>query len=599
MSKENINAFAYDREMNIAFAGTKGGEILIIPVDSFTVSMRKKIHWGTIEAIAISPERKLLACLSGDRKVSILRYDADHRLDIVSLFSVRDLGSDDFGIFHSTSQAIAIHPTKAQIATRSGNSAVVELDFMGTQLSQVRVCEEDIATLCYSSSGHYLLAGSTGGTIGLIANGELQNSIKPEGLTETVHWFEPLEDNRYIVACDSRRVLELQIDENRRLTYRNGEIFAHDDMEHVTLNHDKKICLASSFDRRIYRIDLDSLKSTGVALTAAFKLRWTKFVKNSDRIVIVQNRDGSLLKSDILTGETLAMVKNTPDAIWTAYRRRDEIICAGERGYMYRIPLQEDGAVLGLPTKHPLTDTDSGYIKRIVPMEDDDFIAVMSRGRIIVKQNGASMTHDLPTAFRDVCYCPQRQCCYLASEDGTVYQYHRGQITALHQGDEPIWSLGVSPDGATLAFAERLGKIYLYDLEQNQVVETTDCRLPKRLKWFDNRTLYISYSGSIHKIFFDEQWQHHVEFIRPNDNTVEDFVFIDDYIVFITYNRRIWLYDRLSATQLDSVYNSEDYMKNIIHINDNIFATLGRSGYLQQYELHNEQIKPGAPLKMA
>ncbi|CAI2461728.1 hypothetical protein [Serratia ficaria] len=46
MSKENINAFAYDREMNIAFAGTKGGEILIIPVDSFTVSIRKKNPLG-------------------------------------------------------------------------------------------------------------------------------------------------------------------------------------------------------------------------------------------------------------------------------------------------------------------------------------------------------------------------------------------------------------------------------------------------------------------------------------------------------------------------------------------------------------------------
>lgn len=56
-------------------------------------------------------------------------------------------------------------------------------------------------------------------------------------------------------------------------------------------------------------------------------------------------------------------------------------------------------------------------------------------------------------------------------------------------------------------------------------------------------------------------------------------------------------YDRLSATQLDSIYNSEDYMKSIIHIKDNTFATLGRSGYLQQYELYNEQIKPGPQLR--
>ncbi|CAI1093940.1 WD40 repeat domain-containing protein [Serratia quinivorans] len=598
MSKDNINAFAYDREMNTIFAGTKGGEILIIPADSFAVSTQKKIHWGTIESIAISPERKLLACLSGDRRVSILRYDEHHHIDIIAIFSVRDMGLDDFGIFHSTSQAIALHPTKQQIATRSGNSSVVELDFTGTPISQVRVCDEDIATLCYSQSGHYLLAGSTGGTIGLIANGKLQNSIKPEGLTETVHWFEFLENDRYVVACDSRRVLELLVVADRQLTYRCGDIFAHDDMEHVTLSHDKKICLASSFDRRVYRINLDTLESQGIVMTAAFKLRWIKFLKDSDRIIIAQNRDGSLVKYDILSGETIGMIKNTPDAIWSAYRDQNALICAGERGYLYKIPVNSGEILLGPPSKRALTDEHSGYIKRIVPMESNDFIAVMSRGRIIVHQNGHSTTHDLDTAFRDVCYCPQRQQCYLASEDGTVYQYHQGQLIALHQGEEPIWSLGVSPDGNMLAFAERLGQIHLYDLNQRQVVETTACRLPKRLKWFDNQTLYISYSGAIHKIFFDDQWQHHVEFIGPNDNTVEDFIFIDDYIAFITYNRRIWLYDRISATKLDSVYNSEDYMKSIIHIKDNRFATLGRSGYLQQYELHNEQIKPGPQLKM-
>lgn len=595
MFPDSINSLAYDTELNLIFTGTKNGKIKVFDDNKLSLISSLNVHDGIIESISICTKRKIIATLGADRSISIYKYN-NSGVDFCKILykRTRDLGLDDYELINSGSQAIDIHPEKDIVTTRSGNSTVIEVDFDGNVKSKVRAFSSDVATVKYSNNGKYLLAGSTSGHIALISDGELKEELIPEGIHETFHWFEQISENEFIAACDARKLIKVIISANSKIEYGIGELFTKDDLEHVAFNELDNNVLASSFDRNIYSIDKDTMKCLSVAFKAPYKVRWVRHSKTEENIAYAQIRDGSLIKFDYVTGERKAISKETPPAIWSVVTYDDFSLLSGEEGLVIKsekkLSLNENVSFTCL---HKF-DIGDGYFKRIEKGRNNEFFAGSTSGYgYWADDENIIRKYEFSSAVRDVCYSESKNSFFVSLENGHVLNITKDYEVIIFESSEPVWSISLSPNEEILAVAERIGEVYLLDSQSYQVIESSFSRLPKRMKWTDNQTLYMTHSEKLNKIFFDgESWCHDGEFIDVNCNTVEDFYFWKDYVIFITYGNRLWLADKSNGIVLDSSYYGGEYMKSIYSPEDGIFSIVGRSGTVKSYTIHNEQLLP-------
>lgn len=113
------------------------------------------------------------------------------------------------------------------------------------------------------------------------------------------------------------------------------------------------------------------------------------------------------------------------------------------------------------------------------------------------------------------------------------------------------------------------------------------------MKWLDQNTLFVTHKSAMDKISKNgKSWAHEQEFIESETNTIEDFVFWNDYAIFINYSNRIWLADLSTGQILDSSYYGGEHMKSISLLDGGIVALTGRSGTIKTYIIHSEQILP-------
>ena len=138
------------------------------------------------------------------------------------------------------------------------------------------------------------------------------------------------------MASDLRFVARIDIAEENAVLI--GEQFTRDDLEHVTYNQRAARAFVGSFDRNIYEIDPERCCPTRIGFRAPFKCRWVKTLERSPATGLVQCRNGGLYKVNLDTGEQLAELKFTPDALWTAVSEADGTLAVmGEGNRMVRI----------------------------------------------------------------------------------------------------------------------------------------------------------------------------------------------------------------------------------------------------------------------
>src|SRR5204863_7195326 len=65
---------------------------------------------------------------------------------------------------------------------------------------------------------------------------------------------------------------------------------------------------------------------------------WAKTLERSPSTLLVQSRNGGLYKADVDTGRTLAVIKETPDALWSAVTLPGgDLLLAGEGAHVIRL----------------------------------------------------------------------------------------------------------------------------------------------------------------------------------------------------------------------------------------------------------------------
>lgn len=607
----HINAFCLSTDGKLVFAGDKSGRVIVINSDHFEIEQDKQVHLGTIQAMCSAPGRNLIATIGKDRAVSILRYDASGRIVPMAFHQTRDYTPDDAELLHHEGQAIALHPKLDRLVTTTGNSAVLEIDFSNPDNCYATWCvradpENSIATVTYADKD--VLVGSTRGAIIAIRDGKILRRITFPDISETFHWFEPMEDGSYLAACDARKVLHFRPDQDAAAG-RWGPIIANDDFEHIVYDKINGRAYASSFDRNIYEISLASLAVKDIVWKADFKLRWIRLLPDQPNIMIAQVRDGSLLKIDIEKKALLSKIKLTPPAMWSFTNAGAFSYLAGEGSHYYALSSHGDWPADRIPMidwkKRFLQTELSSYTKRIISHhESRQLYFARTTGEIwrasIDKEEDQGLLINLGSAVRDIALDVSGKILFSASEDGRI-----SRIDAIHGKTiketrhlEPIWALAYNPQRNWLAYGERLGRIRIVDATTLDLVAETFSRLPKRMRWMDDSKLLVTHSSRVDLIrYIDNEWQHEEGFLSGNDNTIEDFDWDSEkrYIVSVSYNKIISLYDYQTGKRLDTAYDGMDYMKGISFLKNlsrwgGDFATFGRSGYLKLYRIHDEQI---------
>ena len=468
---------------------------------------------------------------------------------------------------------------------------------------------QDLVTIRYLKESNMKLIGGAKGSVSLVDNRKVIKGWKFGNLS--IHWFEHFKKNIYYLASDTRKVIKLDLDNQDNIV--ESDLIARDDVEHVTYVSSSNRLFASSFDRNVYEICLDSCKVKRIIYTAPYLLRWIKGLNNHAGEMLIQCRDGSLLKINIETGEIIQKIRKMPDAIWTAVAFKNEIFLSGEGENIIKLSAYKNNTYDR--TKKFSTDylnilsSENSYVKRMA-LHGHDSLAVLgyANGKTYlynIAKKTLQLISESNSAIKDLDFNEHANAVIVVTESGEVasINYHTKEKTLIFQSDEPVWSLSVNKETQMLETADRNGKLRFFNLYDLSLMGESSSFRPKRMKWVDSNTLLITNSSGMDKFEkVDNKWVHKELFIITLGNTIEDFI-IDKqqkYIIAITYNRNIWLCDYRTGTKLNSLFNGIDYTKGLLYLNPDHglsdypcdFITYGRNGSVALFRVANEQIIP-------
>ncbi len=598
MNTQHINCLTTNEEKGFVFGGDTEGYLYTFKISDLGLLKKIKITDGTLQALTF--ENNILAGLSNDHSIFIGSID-ENGFTKTDSYNLRNIVTDDYLPMHSVSQALSIHPKNKQLVTKSANGSLVYLDFEKGYLrpeGYLRVFEErEIITAKYILDGSKILVGSAGGDIALIENKKIIYIWKFKEINETIHWFHEVEKFEVIVATDAMRLVSINL---KDFTSKVGPLISRDDLEHVTMLKDGDL-VASSFDRNLYRIDKNNLKTKNIIYKAPFKIRWVNSLKNSCDMII-QIRNGTIQRVSSKNGKLKASWKKTQQCIWTSTNMSNQIYFAGEGNTLWKWDKFNK-----FTNFFKLNSSEEFYSKRICSI-NNKLIVGRTNGDIHIIDNSLKeyIISENKSAIRDLCSHPSLPYLYVAREDGTVtkYDYNTKDLLNSRKFDLPIWSLSISPNGSSLAVAQRMELIHILKSDDLSSITSGPARLPKRSKWINSNELLVVNSSSINKItYYQDEWKMDEAFFFGGENTIEDFI-VDSfkkYLVAITYNKKVILFDYKSGEKLDELYNGTDLLKGIISHYDNdyqYFTTFGRCGYLKTYSIHNNQIFPVSTLNV-
>jgi hypothetical protein len=608
------------------YAGNACGEVHSIDIDTFTIKNRVQANTGIVQAIMAHKRLPYVATLSTDRTVTVLRRENERLTPLVSI-ALRDIHpSNDTELIppvQSTSQALGFHSRKPRLVTRSGNAGVTEVEFNHEGGYRVLWCvrlhaDADLISARYVNNGDQILSGAIDGQFVLSEGGrEIRRWQIGDGAN--VHWAEHLSKTTYLIASDIRYVARVDISGKAEPFI--GPQFTKDDLEHVTYNKKSKRAFVATFDRRIYEIETTTCRPIRTAFEAPFKCRWVKTLERDPRILLVQCRNGGLYKANLDTGHCLAAIRQTPDALWTSVRlKNDTLMFAGEGNAltllepsgveklsrsthykMRRVRLNIDGNTY---TKRMAID--SVCKKLILGRTNGDLVEVgLTRGR---KHMQPRVIRNLGSAVRDITLEPDAPIVYAACEEGSVYRLHldTGRDLAKWQSPvgQPIWSLAHNPTRAILAVAERDGSLFFLDDESLEAIGVGPAMgRPKRMKFESQDSLIYNHRDELYRLDLRNLFATRV--VGPLGNTIEDFIWDEErrYLVMIGYTQNLTLCDYYTGEVLSSVPDQIDYSKGLAWATSKgsyplDFVTFGRSGTAHLFRIHDEKILALGPLSL-
>lgn len=619
MGWSKINAFCIDKDERWMFAGDASGRIRTVGLEALDVQGEAQAHGGTISALAAHPSLPLIAALGMDQFASIWRYDEAGRLTKLHDIPVRAIAcgndAEEYRPVLSESQAIGFHSSKRQLVTRSGSGGLLEIAFDEAGWKVLRCTRLhpmfDLVTARYLVGSDRVAAGMTRGVAVLLEEGKILRQWRFGD--ESVHWFEHLRDETYLVASDSRRVIRL--DFSGASEPLEGAPFALDDFEHVTRNRVSGRVFASSFDRNVYEIDPETCAKTALIYAAPFKNRWIKTLEREPDTLYVQCRNGGLYKVDLRTGLAVAVLKETPDALWSAARTpEDTLLLAGEGAHFLELAPKRAEDPHARKTsfsarRRPLDAASATYTKRLAVHEKLGTAAFARTDGEILLGNGGRVERlmKLDYAVRDLAFHPAEPWLFASCEDGRVLKIDcRSRATlAEHRSPLPVWAIAYNPEKDLLAVSERMGELVFLDgttLARKGV--GSKHRFAKRMKWIDGDRLLYNISAGLYR--HDLRTGTAEELIPTQGNTLEDFTWDAGrrYLAFISYTRNVALCDFETGSLLSVVPDQVDYSKGIFWLNGGLsrsgnpyeFVTFGRTGVASLYQVHDGRILSLGPV---
>jgi hypothetical protein len=475
-------------------AGDKQGYVYLFNTKSLKCIHKLRATCSIIQSISFHYERLEFLLLSIDFSIIYCRVK-DSKIEILNKFSgLEYITNDNYRVVMSESQAVAISKENALIAFRNPTAALTILDCNNLNnpvlINTIRFdCPGDIVTLHWHDNQN-LLVGFGSGEILLTDTKNIIQQWKHEELNETIHWFEPLPNNQYIIATDSRRIVHLDLNTRK---IKLGPVFAKDDFEHICYDIESKRVFATSFDRNIYEICLKTLSAKSVIYTAPFKLRWLNIIKiNGKSFLIAQVRNGSIHKICLETKNLIGSIQGCTQTLWTAIDLKGKRRIFGENKCFIK-------------TTHDIYETEHAldtlstiykdhYIKR--SFGNNDNIVTGGTNGLIAYYNTANSEkryYHLHSAIRDLCLTDKGEL-FVITENGELWyspnpQKHDPSIK-FKTSSEPLWSLAYNNYFQLLSVGERMGRLLIFDKHFNLIIES-DTRLPKRMKWIDNNKLFI------------------------------------------------------------------------------------------------------------
>lgn len=615
-SASRYECFCVDPSERLLFAGNLSGQIDVIDIDSFTTVAQYQGHSGTIHAVSAHPVLPFVAAIGNDRKLSLWRRNEDNSLTALTTNSFRDIAcSNDENLIDpifSHSVALGFHDTEPRLVTRTGNGGTMELDFDEAGTVSLRWAlrlhgDWDVQMTRFECGGDRVLSAGRDASLVLVDGG---CEVRRWQFGDVVaHWAEHVEGTTYLVASDLGLVAKLDIDSTAPPVM--GRRFARDDMEFLTFNKTSKRTFCTSFDRNVYELDHTTLVAKGVVFEPGYKCVWAKSLEREPDTLIVQSRNGTLFKYDLHRQEINGRLKHVPDALWSAAAMEDgSVIAAGEGSSLSLYSVTGFDAQERAPTfSRSLIATDvapDSYTKRMVyePISNRLVLGRTDGELWAGARDNLRRIADLGSGIRDVAINSRRGVLYVATEDGRIVEVDwdgHNCITRYQDVAEPfpraVWALAYNPATDQLAYAKFGKTLNLINASDFENIAEIECDRVKRIRWLSSDQLLFGSSDAV--VLFNTSTGQSRNVAEQMQNTIEDFIWDQQqhYLVTISYQCTIGLFDLSTGDRLDNIRDQLDYSKGIAWLNPGRtdsypmdFITWGRSGSCYRYRIHNERI---------
>ena len=616
-TSRKIGSFALDGPEKYIFTGNMCGEVGVVRMDNFEVLQTVFAHAGAIETIAAHPSLPWVASMAMDRTLCLFERTTPESLTLRDTMLLRDIKcwNDPVPVpaNYSLSQALIFHPTQKTLAVRSGDAGVLEFDFSEagalTQLHCTRFHDDtDLISLRYLEDGS-LLSGSGGGAV--LSKGT--QKLKEWRFGDfNLHWFEPVGEDEYLIACDELYVICLNVKDRRPPVV--GKRLTRDDLEHVTYNPVSGRAFAGGFDATVYEVDPETCNFLRVAWEAPYKMRWMKTVRTDPDTFLALCFNGGLYKVSLERQEIIDSLKETPNAVWTCVRRGNELLFAGEGGMIRPVYLEGVDRLSATPIfrqGEPIHKNNDcgGFTKRMVA-NDAGLLLAQKQGKLLEATSGGTrQVADFGEHLRDVAAVPGQPFAFLCTESGRMLKVDTSTGEILHcftmPDGEPAWALAWHPQRNLLACAGRRGVLVIADGDDLSPIWIGAGRTarPKRMKWCDD-TLFFNQTGILRK--FDLETKRVSHYVDDTENTIEDFIWDDArrYMVIVGYRTEVVLCDFATGEKLHVAPDQWDFSKGLIWVNQPEcaeaypldFVTFGRTGTAHLFRIYNDRCVAIGPI---
>jgi hypothetical protein len=599
-----IHSFAVDDAEQRVFAGTLGGALLVVDVDSLAVRGSQWLHSGEIEAVASHPALPYVATLAGDQCVTVLEREGDelrplHRVRLQDIAAENDY---DFNAEASFSQALAFHPRLPRLLTRNASGAVVELEFDARSIAPrwcrgyFRTAEgaRDLVFVRYLAGSEHVFASSRSGFVVLDPerHTDVLHSWNPDD--QVIHCAEHAEGDEYLLGSDSRRVY--RVDLTGAKPPKAGPRIARDSVERIVCCRADGRAFLAGFDGCVREFDPRTLEPTGTLARLPYQCRWLAALERRPGTLLVQCRNGGLYLLDMSARRVSASLRRGPQALFAGALRGDEA-WIGSEGGLRRVH------VTSLATRRVDLDG-TGTVRALCHLPgSDELLAADAAGAVLAldRDGRARRVAGLGAPVRDL-VAGDGATAYAVCEDGSAHRLDAaaGVLATFHaQEGEPLWCAAWNPQRRLLAVGGREGTHYLLggdDLSHRATLRGEGA--PRRLRWFDADRLLVLRRTTLNAVHVDDGSVDTL--VQSQAATIEDYAFSHDrrYLALCNYYRNLRLIHVGTRALAHEAPLDVDFPSGLLwlppereaHAYPYALLVFGRSGSVHRFQVHDDRL---------